>query len=44
MGLAGGRGDQGAMGGVCRLPELSLLRGGDPGKEEAKGLVESQEQ
>lgn len=44
MGLAGGSGDPGAMRGVCRLPELSLLLGGDPGKEEAKGLVESQEQ
>lgn len=44
MGLAGGSGDPGAVGGVRGLPELSLLLGGDPGKEEAKGLVESQEQ
>lgn len=48
-------GNQQGLGGACWgqqspgelhtvLLELRLLLGGDPGKEEAKGLVESQEQ
>lgn len=29
---------------ACNLLELNFLPGGDPGRKEAKGLVESQEQ
>lgn len=29
---------------VCKLLELNFLPGGGPGRKEAKGLVESQEQ
>lgn len=43
VGLAGSSRDQ-PWGGACSLLELSLLLGRDPGKKEAKGLVESWEQ
>lgn len=38
-GLAGGAGDQGAVGGTGGLPELSLLLGGRPGRRRPEALL-----